>query len=179
MFELFFFSLYFWSRYWTYLSSTFDPLGSFSRTARTHPEKEVGGGRRATVGWQFWIPPTPGSGAVWNHFHLNLLWRLAFEIGCCCRGREKHNIAAEEIVLVLLLLCSTTVTVPSKVCWCRLEEMEGLCEDRHAGSTSQEGKLPFGRRLKIWLRFDNLPGNQANDDAIVGSQIWMSRFCEM
>ena len=33
MIELFFFSLYFWSRYWTYLSSTFDPLGSFSRTA--------------------------------------------------------------------------------------------------------------------------------------------------
>ena len=33
MIELFVFSLYFWSWYWTYLSSTFDPLGSFSRTA--------------------------------------------------------------------------------------------------------------------------------------------------
>ena len=71
------------------------------------------------------------------------------------------------------------MTVLPPVCWCRLEEMEGLCYDRHAGSTSQEGKLPFGRRLKIWLRFDNLPGNQANDDAVVGSQIWMNRayFC--
>ena len=33
MIKLFFFSLYFWIWYWTYLSSTFNPNGSLSRTS--------------------------------------------------------------------------------------------------------------------------------------------------
>ena len=143
-------------------------------------KKMMGGGRRATVGWQFWIPPTLAQAQEQSEIIFTSIscdgWHL--KLGAAVGGREKHNIAAEEIVLVLLLLVPQWQFYhQSADDW--LEEMEALCEDRHAGSTLQEGKLPFGWRLKIWLRFDNLPGNQANDDAVVGSQIWMSRFFEM
>ena len=113
-------------RDWILIKGIFDQRSTKIENYNDNPEKDDG---RWSEGYS-WLAilnttnTSSGTGAVWNHFHLNLLWRLAFEIGCCCRGGEKHNIGAEEIVLVLLLLVPHTTHSDSSTT-CMLMQTRG------------------------------------------------------